>query len=551
MIFGFSIVLFLVIALGVYNFSVMKNVNNTTEAVLNEELPMLVADEKLAYTMSSRIATARAYVLFGDSSYKDLFNDYTEQAKEYEAIVREVEASEAFDDLLSQTTEWQESIEQEVFNEYDKGNEKVALQNLSELGTAAREIIVGYEEIATARENAIIDLEEDILASGETTMVIVIIVSSLVVVLGLIVAFITSNSISRPLRTVMSRMNIIADGDLSADPLKTKLKDEIGQLVTATNEMSENTRDVLNQINVVSETVTGQSEELSQSASEVRAGSEQISITMEELALGATTQATTASDLSTAMVSFTSKVEEVNHNSERINQSSHYVLEVTEEGSQLMESSTKQMTTIDQIVQDAVEKVKGLDAHTREISELVSVIQNIADQTNLLALNAAIEAARAGEHGQGFAVVADEVRKLAEQSSASVTNITDIVSQIQSESSMVVESLQDGYKDVEEGTGQIISTGKMFGGISASVSDMVNNITMISENIADIAAQTQEMNSSIQEVAAVSEESAAGVQETTASSEQSSSIMEEVSLSSNELAALAEELNGLVLRFKV
>jgi len=551
MIFGFSIVLLLVIALGVYNFLVMKNVNNTTEAVLNEELPMLVADEKLAYSMSSRIATARAYVLFGDSSYKDLFNDYTEQGKEYEAIVREIEVSEEFDDLLKQTTEWQQSIEEEVFNEYDKGNEKVAYQNLAELGTAAREIIVGYENIATARENAIIDLEEDILASGEITMMIVVIVSSLVVILGLIVAFATSNSISRPLRTVMSRMNMIADGDLSADPLETNLRDEIGQLVAATNEMSGNTRDVLNQINVVSETVTGQSEELSQSASEVRAGSEQISITMEELAQGATTQATTASDLSTAMVSFTSKVDEVNNNSERINQSSHYVLELTDEGSQLMKSSTKQMTAIDQIVQDAVEKVKGLDAHTSEISELVSVIQNIADQTNLLALNAAIEAARAGEHGQGFAVVADEVRKLAEQSSASVTNITDIVNQIQSESSMVVESLQDGYKDVEEGTGQIISTGKMFGGISASVTDMVNNITMISENIADIAAQTQEMNSSIQEVAAVSEESAAGVQETTASSEQSSSIMEEVSLSSNELAALAEELNGLVLRFKV
>src|SRR5690625_7272485 len=100
---------------------------------------------------------------------------------------------------------------------------------------------------------------------------------------------------------------------------------------------------------------------------------------------------------------------------------------MTNDGSLLMESSTKQMAIIDQIVHEAVEKVEGLDVHSQQISELVSVIQDIADQTNLLALNAAIEAARAGEHGQGFAVVADEVRKLAEEVSFSVTDITIIV----------------------------------------------------------------------------------------------------------------------------
>src|SRR5699024_1921312 len=262
--------------------------------------------------------------------------------------------------------------------------------------------------------------------------------------------------------------------------------------------LNDSTRDVLSRINSVSETVTGQSEELSQSANEVRAGSEQIAITMEELATGSASQASTASDLSEMMVSFTSKVGEVNENSERINQSSNYVLELTDEGSELMDSSTKQMATIDQIVHEAVEKVEGLDAHAQEISELVSVIQDIAAQTNLLALNAAIEAARAGEHGQGFAVVADEVRKLAEESSASVTNITDIVGRIQNESSVVVDSLRDGYEDVEEGTTQIVTTGKMFTGISSAVTDMVNNIGMISENIADIAANSQEMNGSIQ-----------------------------------------------------
>src|SRR5690625_451591 len=153
-----------------------------------------------------------------------------------------------------------------------------------------------------------------------------------------------------------------------------------------------------------------------------------------------------------------------------------------------MSTSTNHMKRIDQIVQDAVEKVEGLDRHSQEISELVLMIQDIAEQTNLLALNAAIEAARAGEHGQGFAVVADEVRKLAEESSSSVVHITDIVNRIQDESSNVAASLRSGYTEVEEGTSHIVKTSETFLEISQSVNDMIERIEDISENLNDIVA---------------------------------------------------------------
>ena len=251
------------------------------------------------------------------------------------------------------------------------------------------------------------------------------------------------------------------------------------------------------------------------------------------------------------MDSFTEKVSEANENGDTIYQSSNDVLTMTNKGNEAMSASIKQMATIDQIVKDTAQKVQGLEEQSKEISKLVSVINEIADQTNLLALNAAIEAARAGEHGRGFAVVADEVRKLAEQVGVSAMDITQIVSSIQNETGVVTESLLSVYKEVEEGTNQIETTGSTFEGINAAIQQMASRIESVTSHLNTMLTSSQEMNSSIQEVASISQETAAGVEETSATAEQTSSAMEEVSQNSNELSRLAENLNTLVKRFKL
>jgi len=392
--------------------------------------------------------------------------------------------------------------------------------------------------------------KEDFRKQARTIFTPIAISLVVVLVIAIIISVVTTRNVTKQIKLVMERMKNIADGNLSHSPLEVNSTDEIGQLVTATNHMNDQMRVLLNQINMVSETVSSQSEELTQSAGEVKEGAEQIASTMQELASGSETQANSATDLSSTMQSFANEIDAAHRNSGRIEEFSNDVVKVTAEGSQLMESSKSQMMKIDQIVQDAVKKVQGLDMQSQAISKLVGVIHDIADQTNLLALNAAIEAARAGEHGKGFAVVADEVRKLAEQVSDSVSDITSIVTNIQTESSIVAESLQEGYKEVEQGTEQIEVTGEKFNSIHTAITDMVNSIKSVSENLGSIAEDSQQMNSTIEDIAAVSEESAAGIEQTSASSEQTSASMEEVAASSKDLSRLAEELNELVLRFK-
>lgn len=386
---------------------------------------------------------------------------------------------------------------------------------------------------------------------GKMAIFIVLIATVAVVMIGIVLALVTANNISKPLKVVRNRMKEMAQGDLSHELLNATSEDEIGQLITSTNEMYQNTRELLHEIVDVSTTVSTHSDELTQSASEVSAGADSVAKTMGELASGTESQAGQTNDISSVIATSTSLVHETNDSGRSIEQSSRNVLEMTSDGSELMKSSTEQMGTIDQIVNDAVRKVEGLDGHAQKISDLIAVIQDIAEQTNLLALNAAIEAARAGEHGKGFAVVADEVRKLAEQVSDSVTDITETVESIQSESTFVTESLQVGYKEVEQGTNQIRETEETFVSIHDAVTEMAESITQIASNLTEIANGSEETASSIQDIAANSEETAAGVEETSAHTEEATSAMDHISNHAKQQKELADELNQLVLQFKL
>jgi methyl-accepting chemotaxis protein len=121
------------------------------------------------------------------------------------------------------------------------------------------------------------------------------------------------------------------------------------------------------------------------------------------------------------------------------------------EGKKSVEGMIKVIENLDVETKDTYKNITSLGEKLKEVGEIAQLISGIASQTNLLALNAAIEAARAGEQGKGFSVVADEVRKLAEMTGESTSNITKLISDIDSQTQNVLSSVEKSTLSVSDG----------------------------------------------------------------------------------------------------
>ncbi len=231
--------------------------------------------------------------------------------------------------------------------------------------------------------------EKEFLGSIYQLRLLIIIAGLIILAVSLVIIFVFSGTISKPITNISFALKSISEGNLNT-PISYEVnsRDEVGVLSNSLSNMLDQLRSIVTEINSNSENL--------------RNASHQVNHTSQQLSQIANEQATSTEKVSTTMKEITSNV---NRNT------SH---------SKLASANSRE---VHQDILEVGNRASGAVSSHGIINDKVKVISEIANQTNILALNAAVEAARAGEHGKGFAVVAAEIRKLAENSKLAAESI--------------------------------------------------------------------------------------------------------------------------------
>ncbi len=216
---------------------------------------------------------------------------------------------------------------------------------------------------------------------------------------------------------------------------------------------------------------------------------------------------------------------------------SNDALNAINKGNEIITDTMSSIQLIRAAVQVINRRMKLLSEKLMEIGTISTIISEIANRTNLLALNASLEAARAGEEGKGFIVIAEEIRTLADKTAKSSKNISEIISSIQEEASLVTKHLEEETNYVEEGTRMVNETTSVF-----------EKINTVIRKIGDIITEINEFAKKQKEITLGEVESINEVKEVT---ENVMKITEELTDVSKTLSKTSEELVEITGRFKV
>lgn len=274
-----------------------------------------------------------------------------------------------------------------------------------------------------------------------------------------------------------------------------------------------------------------------QSIEETASAAEQISSSGTEMAATAESQAQQTTDIAESIVSMTQSIQHSAHSANETAQVTQQTVQNAKQGEYQIQEMIESMKGLIAVSQQTTEKILQLGASSTAISEITSVINEIADQTNLLALNAAIEAARAGDAGRGFAVVADEVRKLAERTGKATKEIERMVSRIQSETDDAVLLIGQSDTNIRQSVERSTQT-------TAVLDSIVHSIANVQTMVNDVQQHTKEQSS-------VSHTIAEGTGTLSTSTQEMAATAVQLSHTAENLSATTHRLHTMIARFRV
>ena len=437
-------------------------------------------------------------------------------------------ALKRLDDLREVFRQYKEEVTDPVVTVSRTGDHAGGLAYAA-AGAAATEGVVqiGAELSDLAAGSAKSNVQTAESESTRTVMIVVILAATAAVV-SIIIAFLVSMLISKPLAPLSAFMSkagstgdiVLQPTDIAAIEKYANMKDEIGQAIGGCAEFINHIAvisqelesiaggDLTTEVEMLSESDTmGKSLknmvnnlnrmfiDINNSANQVTIGSKQVADGAQSLAQGSTEQAASTQQLSSSIAEIAQKTKTNAEIADKTAKLAEEIMGNAEKGSRQMD--------------EMMSAVKDINQASQNISKVIKVIDDIAFQTNILALNAAVEAARAGQHGKGFAVVAEEVRSLASKSA-----------------------------EAAKETGSMIENSIEKAELGARIADET------AASLADIVSGINESNGFIREISKASEEQSMGISQINIGIDQVAQVVQQNSATAEQSAASSEEMSG-------
>ncbi|MGB4268696.1 MAG: methyl-accepting chemotaxis protein [Spirochaetota bacterium] len=298
-----------------------------------------------------------------------------------------------------------------------------------------------------------------------------------------------------PLERLKEIAGSLASGNVTLRYDGKVYNDEVGDMAKAINNTMDNLERLVAEVKVAVSNLT-------QAVNEIANGNENLSQRTSE-------QASSLEEIAATIEEATATIKQNAEHASRANQIAERTRDLAKNGNEL--------------VNDAVVAINEINASSKRIGEILTLINEISFQTNLLALNAAVEAARAGEQGRGFAVVAGEVRNLAQRSGSAAKEIGELI--------------RDSLDKIDTGTTLVNKSGEALKEIMQSIQELYKTIT-------EIATASDEQKQGIDQINVA-------VSDLDTMTQQNAALVEETASASEEMANQAQELASMMERFVI
>ncbi|UUO25400.1 methyl-accepting chemotaxis protein [Colwellia sp. M166] len=474
------------------------------------------------------LANIRGYLLSGEEHYRENFqqlwqkNQQRFSALKQQQILLNIEQKNSFR-IFSQAMTVFAPLPKKMLDSRAQDNWNLANYWLATKAAPLGDKIKVILSAMASNQKALLKSDSAMLLDGSNNAITI---AWLLLFVGII--FATSLAIIL-IRSIIPPLNLISEGLV-----------EIRSNNDLTIRLSNQGRD---EISIMADALNNVFATFKASLHDVSSASEQISVTAEETSIISTqiansieSQAGQTELIATAINEMTTTTKEVAQSITHTSIASDKAHEHVSTGTEIMQKTISTINTLAEKISATNQTVSELEQNSREIANILEVINSIADQTNLLALNAAIEAARAGEQGRGFSVVADEVRALAARTQESTGEISTIISKLQQSAKVAVTSIVQSQAQVDD----VVNQAQLSGEILKTIADIIININDMSSQIATASEQqgivAEEININVVNIHDRTQENVAAISQS--------------SISGRELAELSVKMQKLVSKFK-